>query len=80
MNAAAIVVSRTSRRQPITSLLRQLVWRIEFQNLGLSYKALISTAAPGYLQDIFIGRIPSRNMQSHSFHDLFAPPSIAEMW
>ena len=77
MNAAARVISRTPRRQPITPVLRQLHWlpvckRIDFKILCLTFKAL-NGEAPGYLRELLTDRKPSRNLRSHSFHRLYVP-------
>ncbi|CAJ1063628.1 galanin receptor type 1b isoform X2 [Xyrichtys novacula] len=76
-NAAARVLTRTSRREHISPVLASLHWlpikyRIEFKILLVTYKAL-NGQAPSYLDELVIPYFPSRPLRSQSAGLLVVP-------
>ena len=69
-NAAARVLTRTSRRDHITPILASLHWlpvksRIEFKILLLTNKA-VNNQAPSYLKELLVPYCPQRTLGSQS--------------
>ena len=70
-NSAARVITRTSRRQHITPVLKDLHWlpvyqRIKYKTLCLLYKALYSEESPGYLTKMLTRHQVARSLRSGS--------------
>ena len=76
-NVAARVVTRTSRTDHITPVLKSLHWlpvqyRIQYKLLLLTFKALHGLV-PSYLSDLLKPYLPSRQLRSASQHLLTVP-------
>ena len=76
-NAAARIVTLTSNRDHITSVLYNLHWlaikeRIEYKILLITFKAL-SGLAPRYIIDLLCVYVPKRNLRSSSDRKLVVP-------
>ena len=78
-NTAARIVTKTRKREHITSELEKLHWlpikyRIDHKILTLTYKCL-TNEAPQYLRDLLEVNQPSRNLRSASATCLIIPDS-----
>ncbi|RCU35148.1 hypothetical protein DVA81_17760 [Acinetobacter baumannii] len=76
-NAAARVLTGTSKREHISPILASLHWlpvmsRIEFKILLLTYKALIGQA-PSYLKELIVPYYPTRALHSQNAGLLVVP-------
>ena len=79
-NDAARVLSRTSRRDHVTPILRQLRWlllrqRISHKVLSLVYMVLHDETAPTYLKQLLQPRRPARILRSSGALQLVEPRS-----
>lgn len=78
-NAAARLLTNTSKYDHITPVLKRLHWlpvpqRIDFKVLLVTYKSL-NGAGPTYLSDLLVPYVPGRSLRSESAGFL-ALPSI----
>ena len=75
-NTAARIVSRCSRRDHISPVIRSLHWlpiseRVKFKTLTLTYKAL--RQGPPYLSELVTRYVPGRSLRSQSDNLLVEP-------
>ena len=78
-NSAARIVTRTRKREHITSVLHALHWlpvaqRITFKILTLTYQALHGQG-PEYLKELIVPYRPARALRSADANLLVVPPS-----
>lgn len=76
-NTAARIITRTSRYEHITPVLKELHWipvshRVEFKILVITYKAL-HDQSPGYIKDMLEVYQPARNLRSQNTNQLVVP-------
>ena len=76
-NCAARIVTRRSRFDHISPVLKDLHWlpvhrRVQFKTLLYTYKA-VHKQAPGYLSDMISVRVPTRALRSASTIVLAVP-------
>lgn len=76
-NTAARIITRTSRYEHITPVLKELHWlpvnhRVEFKILVLTYKAL-HDQSPVYIRDMLEIYRPARNLRSKDTNQLVVP-------
>lgn len=77
-NNAARLVTRTSKRAPITPILKQLHWlpvsaRINYKIASIVFQCLYVPEFPTYLKTLINQYIPSRNLRSSSKNLLVKP-------
>ena len=78
-NTASHVITRTSRYEHLTLVLKELHWIpvshiVEFKILVLLYKAL-HDQSPGYIKDMLEVYQPARNLRSQNTTHLVVPRS-----
>ena len=76
-NTAARIITRSSKHQSITSILKKLHWlpikqRIQFKINTLTWKSLHGQA-PGYIDELLIQYVPTRTLRSSSQNILVTP-------
>lgn len=83
-NAAARIVSLSTRRTHITPILRSLHWlpvkqRIIFKILLLTFHCMRSSSPPQYLISLINRYTPSRPLRSFTSNSL-VPPKVSKTW
>jgi hypothetical protein len=76
-NTSARIVTKSSKHQSITSILKKLHWlpvkqRIQFKINILTWKSLHGQA-PGYIEELLIPYVPTRDLRSSSQNILVIP-------
>ncbi len=77
-NSAARIISKTSKQDHITPVMRELHWlpiqqRITYKLMCLAYKCVCNGDAPAYLSDLLHPYIPSRVLRSDNKRLLCIP-------
>ena len=76
-NTAARIVTRSSKHQSITAILKKLHWlpikeRIQFKIITLTWKSLHGQA-PAYIDELLTPYVPTRELRSSSQNNLVIP-------